>query len=82
MLSDSFDTLGDGVLGELTRENKADSGLILAGGDVFAAVDGHETRYIGVQALKHVIHGHQSTNTLPPNYFYTNLNGGVEKHLV
>ena len=56
VLGDGLGALRDGVLGELTGEEKPDSGLDLAGGDGGPLVVVGQTGGLGGDALKDVVH--------------------------
>ena len=54
-LGNSFGALGDGVLGELTWEVKADGSLDLAGGESVLLVVAHEARALRSDLLEDVV---------------------------
>ena len=54
-LGDSLGALGDGVLGELTGEEKADGGLDLAGGESVLLVVADEAGALGGDLLEDIV---------------------------
>ena len=55
VLGDGLGALGDGVLGQLSRENEADSGLYFARGDCALLVVVSQTAGLGGDALEDVV---------------------------
>jgi hypothetical protein len=54
VLGDGLGTLGDGVLGKLTREDEADRGLDLSGRDGGLLVVGGKLRGLGSDTLEDI----------------------------